>query len=106
MEKTMGIEGGQDVGFEDQYDKLWEEEFKGLPEKFETLEDILDAIEELARRGYKQIKTAEDVSPERLGELYSKIYIMRLRLLAIMLLARKGKRKLQQINKAPTEQNQ
>jgi hypothetical protein len=84
---------------------LWEEEFKGLPEKFETLEDILGAIEELARRGYKQIKTADDVSLERLGELYNKIYIMRLRLLAIMLLARKGKHKLQQANKTPTKQN-
>jgi len=106
MEKAMGIEGGQDVSFEDHYDKLWEEEFKGLPEKFETLEDILIAIEELARRGYKQIETAEDVSPGRLGELYRKIYIMRLRLLAIMLLARKDKHKLQQTNKAPTKQNQ
>jgi hypothetical protein len=106
MEKTMEIGGGRDVSFEDQYDKLWEEEFEGLPEKFETLEDILDTIEELARRGYKQIETAEDVSPERLGELYRKIYIMRLRLLAIMLLARKGKHKLQQANKAPTRQNQ
>ena len=106
MEKTMEIEGGQGVSFEDHYDELWEEEFKGLPEKFETLEDILDTIEELARRGYKQIETAENVSPERLGELYNKIYIMRLRLLAIMLLARKGKHKLQQANKAPAKQNQ
>ena len=102
----MEIEGSQNMSFEDQLDRLWMEEFKGLPEKFETLEDVLNVIEELARKGYRQIKTAEDVSPERLGELYRKIYMMRLRLLAIMLLARKGKHKLQQTNKAPTKQNQ
>jgi hypothetical protein len=74
----------------------WEGELDKLPEKVETVEQALEVIEKLALNGYKQIKTAEDVSMERIGELYGKISVMRERLLNIAYLARHAKRVLQQ----------
>jgi vacuolar-type H+-ATPase subunit I/STV1 len=74
----------------------WERELDRLPERIETVEQALEAIEQLALNGYKQIKTAEDVSLERVSELYAKISVMRERLLNIAYLARYAKRILQQ----------
>ncbi len=74
----------------------WEGELDKLPGRIETVEQALDAIEQLALNGYKQIKAAEDVSMERIGELYGKISVMRERLLNIAYLARHAKRVLQQ----------
>lgn len=74
----------------------WERELDKLPGRIETVEQALDAIEQLALNGYKQIKAAEDVSMERIGELYGKISVMRERLLNIAYLARHAKRILQQ----------
>jgi hypothetical protein len=74
----------------------WEGELDKLPEKVETVEQALEVIEKLALNGYKQIKAAEDVSMERIGELYGKISVMRERLLNIAYLARHAKRVLQQ----------
>ena len=74
----------------------WEEELDKLPGRIETVEQALDAIEQLALNGYKQIKSAEDVSMERIEELYGKISVMRERLLNIAYLARHAKRILQQ----------
>ncbi len=80
----------------EEYERKWEEELDKLPEKIETVEQALDAIERIALNGYKQIKTAEDVSLERIGELYAKISIMRERLINIVYLARLARRILQQ----------
>jgi hypothetical protein len=74
----------------------WERELDRLPERIETVEQALDAIEQLALNGYKQIKTAEDVSLERIGELLAKISVMSERLINIVYLARLAKRILQQ----------
>ena len=74
----------------------WERELDKLPEKVETVEQALEVIEKLALNGYKQIKSAEDVSLEKVGELYGKISVMRERLLNIAYLARHAKRILQQ----------
>jgi len=74
----------------------WEGELDKLPGRIETVEQALDAIEQLALNGYKQIKSAEDVSMERIEELYGKISVMRERLLNIAYLARHAKRILQQ----------
>ncbi len=74
----------------------WEGELDKLPEKVETVEQALEVIEKLALNGYKQIKSAEDVSMERIGELYGKISVMRERLLNIAYLERHAKRILQQ----------
>ena len=81
--------------FED-YERKWKEELDRLPEKVETVEQALDAIEQLALNGYKQIKTAEDVSLERIVELYAKISVMRERLINIVYLARLARRILEQ----------
>ena len=80
----------------EEYERKWEEELNKLPEKVETAEQALDAIERIALNGYKQIKTAEDVSMERIGELYAKISVMRERLINIVYLARLARRILQQ----------
>ncbi|MCG2892607.1 MAG: hypothetical protein L7H00_03640 [Vulcanisaeta sp.] len=80
----------------EEYERKWEEELDKLPEKIETVEQALDAIERIALNGYKQIKAAEDVSMERIGELYAKISIMRERLINIVYLARLARRILQQ----------
>ena len=75
----------------------WERELEELiPERVESVEQALEVIEKLALNGYKQIKAAEDVSMERIGELYGKISVMRERLLNIAYLARHAKRVLQQ----------
>jgi len=80
----------------EKYEEEWEEELDKLPGRIGTVEQALDAIEQLALNGYKQIKSAEDVSLERVGELYAKISVMRERLLNIAYLARHAKRILQQ----------
>ena len=46
----------------EEYERKWEEELNKLPGRIETVEQALDAIERIALNGYKQIKTAEDVS--------------------------------------------
>jgi len=74
----------------------WEGELDKLQGRIETVEQALDAIEQLALNGYKQIKAAEDVSMERIGELYGKISVMRERLLNIAYLARFARQILQQ----------
>ena len=74
----------------------WERELDKLPGRIETVEQALDAIEQLALNGYKQIKAAEDVSMERIGELYAKISVMRERLINIVYLARLARRILEQ----------
>jgi len=83
----------------EKYERKWEEELDKLPEKIETVEQALDAIERIALNGYKQIKSAEDVSMERIGELYGKISVMKERLLNIYYLARLARRILQQERK-------
>jgi hypothetical protein len=80
----------------EKYEEEWEEELDRLPERVETVEQALEVIEKLALDGYKQIKGAEDVSLERIGELLAKISVMRERLLNIAYLARHAKRILQQ----------
>jgi len=74
----------------------WEGELDKLQGRIETVEQALDAIEQLALNGYKQIKAAEDVSMERIGELYGKISVMRERLINIVYLARFARQILQQ----------
>ena len=83
----------------EKYERKWEEELDKPPEKIETVEQALDAIERIALNGYKQIKSAEDVSMERIGELYGKISVMKERLLNIYYLARLARRILQQERK-------
>jgi hypothetical protein len=83
----------------EEYERKWEEEINKLPGRIETVEQALDAIERIALNGYKQIKTAEDVSLERVGELYAKINVMRERLINIVYLARLARRILQQERK-------
>jgi len=83
----------------EEYERKWEEELKKLPGRIETVEEALDAIEQLALNGYKQIKTAEDVSLERVGELYAKISVMRERLINIVYLARLARRILEKERK-------
>jgi hypothetical protein len=81
----------------EKYEEEWEEELEELiPGRVESVEQALEVIEKLALNGYKQIKSAEDVSMERIGELYGKISVMRERLLNIAYLARHAKRILQQ----------
>ncbi len=75
----------------------WEGELEELiPERVESVEQALEVIEKLALNGYKQIRGAEDVSMERIGELYGKISVMRERLLNIAYLARFARQILHQ----------
>jgi len=83
----------------EEYERKWEEELNKLPKKVETVEQALDAIERIALNGYKQIKTAEDVSMENIDGVYAKINIMRERFINIVYLARLARRILQQERK-------
>ena len=81
----------------EKYEEEWERELEELiPGRVESVEQALDAIEQLALNGYKQIKSADDVSLGNVGELLAKISVMRERLLNIAYLARHAKRILQQ----------
>jgi uncharacterized protein Yka (UPF0111/DUF47 family) len=79
----------------EKYERKWEEELNKLPEKVETVEQALDAIERIALNSYKDIMNIEVTSIVDVP-LYIKLFMIRERLLNIAHLVDIAKRILQE----------
>jgi len=79
----------------EKHERKWEEELNKLPEKVETIEQALDAIERIALNSYKDIMNIEVTSIVDIP-LYIKLFMIRERLLNIAHLVDIAKRILQE----------